>query len=82
MSNHIQGMIVEPFDYPVLQEQAIRQITTIVEFNDPSVPHGLIMSRKSISSNEMEQARDSGRITLSGKVKLALDKLRPVRRVF
>jgi polar amino acid transport system substrate-binding protein len=57
MSNHIQGMIVEPFDYPMLQEQTIRQNTTIVEFNDPLVPHGLIMSRKSISSNEQEKWR-------------------------
>lgn len=57
MSNHIQGMIVEPFDYPVLQEQKIREMTTIVEFNDPAILHGLIMSRKSISPSEQEKWR-------------------------
>jgi polar amino acid transport system substrate-binding protein len=58
MNNQIQGMIIEPFDYPALQEQRIREITTIVEFNDPSVPHGLIMSRKSLSADEQEKWRN------------------------
>jgi polar amino acid transport system substrate-binding protein len=51
----IQGMIIEPFDYPTLEDAKIREATTIIEFNDPSVPHGLIMSKKSLS--EAEQAK-------------------------
>jgi polar amino acid transport system substrate-binding protein len=55
MNNIIQGMIIEPFDYPALQEKDIRKVTSIVEFNDPAVLHGLIMSRKALSSQEQEQ---------------------------
>lgn len=57
MENRIQGMIIEPFDYPVLSEKRIRDISTIVEFNDPPVPHGLIMSKKSLSLAEQEKWR-------------------------
>ncbi len=57
LSNHIQGMIIEPFDYPMLQEGKIREATTIVEFNDPAIPHGLIMSRKSLPLEEQEKWR-------------------------
>jgi polar amino acid transport system substrate-binding protein len=57
MLNHIQGMIIEPFDYPTLDEKKIRDITAIIEFNDPSVPHGLIMSKKALSSEEQEKWR-------------------------
>ncbi len=55
MLNQIQGMIIEPFDFPALEEKAIRDITTVVEFNDPSVPHGLIMSKKSLPPAEQAQ---------------------------
>ena len=55
--NKIQGMIIEPFDYPALDEKKIREISTIVEFNDPPVPHGLIMSKKSLSAAEQEKWR-------------------------
>lgn len=57
MANHIQGMIIEPFDYPTLEEKKIRDISTIIEFNDPPVPHGLIMSKKSLSPVEQEKWR-------------------------
>ena len=57
MLNHIQGMIIEPFDFPALEAAAIRDSTTILEFNDPSVPHGLIMSKKSLSTGEQAQWR-------------------------
>ena len=57
MLNHIQGMIIEPFDYPALDEKKIRDITTIVEFNDPPVPHGLIMSKKALPAVEQEKWR-------------------------
>lgn len=57
MLNHIQGMIIEPFDYPTLEEKRIRDITAIIEFNDPSVPHGLIMSKKALPPAEQEKWR-------------------------
>lgn len=58
MLNHIQGMIIEPFDYPSLDEKKIRDMTTIVEFNDPPVPHGLIMSKKALPLAEQERWRE------------------------
>ena len=57
MLNAIQGMIIEPFDFPALEEARIRDITSIVEFNDPSVPHGLIMSKKALTPAEQEHWR-------------------------
>ncbi len=53
----IQGMIMEPFDYPALDEKNIRNVTTIIEFNDPAVPHGLIMSKKALSPAEQAKWR-------------------------
>ncbi|WP_341315769.1 transporter substrate-binding domain-containing protein [Paraburkholderia sp. IMGN_8] len=53
----IQGMIIEPFDYPALDEKKIRDVTTIVEFNDPAIPHGLIMSKRALSPAEREKWR-------------------------
>ena len=55
MLGHIQGMIIEPFDFPALDEKKIRAMTTILEFNDPSIPHGLIMSKKALSAAQLEQ---------------------------
>ena len=55
--NRIQGMVIEPFDYPVLEEEKIRDLTTIIEFNDPAVAHGLIMSNKSLPPAERESWR-------------------------
>ena len=57
MQNRIQGMIIEPFDYPALEAREIREISTIVEFNDPPVPHGLIMSRRALSMAEQDKWR-------------------------
>jgi polar amino acid transport system substrate-binding protein len=53
----IQGMIIEPFDYPALDERHIRDLTTIIEFNDPAVPHGLIMSKKALAPAEQAKWR-------------------------
>ncbi|SIT43878.1 conserved exported hypothetical protein [Paraburkholderia ribeironis] len=53
----IQGMIIEPFDYPAIDEKRIRDVTSIVEFDDPSVPHGLIMSKKALPQAEREKWR-------------------------
>ena len=58
MLNNIQAMIIEPFDFPALEEAKIRDITSIVEFNDSPVPHGLIMSKKALEP--AEQAHWSG----------------------
>ena len=55
--NHIQGMIMEPFDYPAVGDNKIRDITSVIEFNDPSVPHGLIMSNKALTPAEQEKWR-------------------------
>lgn len=57
MLNHIQGMIIEPFDYPALDEKKIREVTRIIEFNDPPVLHGLIMSKAALSPGEQEKWR-------------------------
>ena len=54
-ANQIQAMIVEPFDYPTLESASLRELSQIIEFGDPPVPHGLIMSRASLS--EAEQGR-------------------------
>jgi len=50
-------MIIEPFDYPALDERHIRDLTTIIEFNDPAVPHGLIMSKKALAAAEQAKWR-------------------------
>ncbi|SFH72383.1 amino acid ABC transporter substrate-binding protein, PAAT family [Collimonas sp. OK307] len=55
--SRIQGMIIEPFDYPALEEKKIRDITTVIEFNDPAVPHGLIMSNKALRVAEQDKWR-------------------------
>jgi polar amino acid transport system substrate-binding protein len=57
ISGRIQGMIIEPFDFPVVEEKKIREMTTVLEFNDPPVPHGLIMSKKALSATQMAQWR-------------------------
>ena len=57
MANSIQGMVIEPFDYPALEQKQIRDASVIVEFNDPSVPHGLIMSKKSLPAAEQQKWR-------------------------
>jgi polar amino acid transport system substrate-binding protein len=57
MAGRIHGMIIEPFDFPALEEKKIREMSTIIEFNDPSIPHGLIMSKKALSAAQQEQWR-------------------------
>jgi len=49
LENRVQAMIIEPFDQPALESARLREQTTIVEFDDPPVPHGLIMSKKALS---------------------------------
>ncbi|MDE2584628.1 MAG: transporter substrate-binding domain-containing protein, partial [Betaproteobacteria bacterium] len=57
LANRIQAMIVEPFDYPTLDERHIREMTVLLPFDDPPVPHGLIMSKKSLAPRELEKWR-------------------------
>jgi len=53
----IQGMVIEPFDYPQLSLGALRDLTVIVDTGDAPVPHGLIMSKKSLPAAEQQQWR-------------------------
>ena len=55
MAGRVQGMVIEPFDFPAVEEKKIREMTTVLEFNDPPVPHGLIMSKKALSATQMAQ---------------------------
>jgi polar amino acid transport system substrate-binding protein len=52
LDKRLQAMIIEPFDYPTLQSAAIRAQTTIIEFDDPPVRHGLIMSKKALTARQ------------------------------
>ncbi|WP_428510702.1 substrate-binding periplasmic protein [Roseateles sp.] len=54
-AGQIQAMIIEPFDLPTLQSARIRELAQVLDFGDAPVPHGLIMSRASLS--DAEQAR-------------------------
>lgn len=56
-ANRIQGMIIEPFDYSQVANASLRDLTQIIDIDDPAVLHGLIMSKKSISSKEQEKWR-------------------------
>lgn len=53
----IQAMIIEPFDYPTLDSARLRELSQIIEFGDPPVPHGLIMSRASLPEAEQQKWR-------------------------
>ena len=55
--NRIQGMLIEPFDYPALEQKKIRDITSVIEFDDPAVAHGLIMSKKALSPADQDKWR-------------------------
>ncbi|NVO05207.1 MAG: transporter substrate-binding domain-containing protein [Rhodoferax sp.] len=53
LDKRVQAMIIEPFDYPTLESAKIRSQTQIFEFDDPAVPHGLIMSRKALPAEQL-----------------------------
>jgi len=57
LDNRVQAMIIEPFDYPTILQGTVRAQTRIVEFDDPPVPHGLIMSKKSLSPAQQQAWR-------------------------
>jgi len=48
LADDIQAMIIEPFDFPMIAGAQLKAQTVILEFADPPVPHGLVMSRKSL----------------------------------
>ena len=55
--NRVQGMIIEPFDYPQVEAAPIRAVTTIIDTGDPAVPHGLIMSNQALPPSEQQKWR-------------------------
>jgi polar amino acid transport system substrate-binding protein len=57
LDNRVQAMIIEPFDYPAVQSAKLREQTQILEFNDPPVPHGLIMSKRSLTAEQQHAWR-------------------------
>lgn len=57
LDNRVQAMIIEPFDYPAVKSAKLREQTAILEFDDPSIPHGLIMSRKALSTQQQQAWR-------------------------
>ena len=57
LEGRVQAMVIEPFDYPALESAKLREQTQIVEFEDPPVPHGLIMSRRSVSPAQQDAWR-------------------------
>lgn len=57
LANRVQAMIIEPFDYPAVESGRLHEQTQIVAFDDPSVPHGLIMSKKALSPAQQQAWR-------------------------
>jgi len=54
----IQAMIIEPFDFPVIAGAQLKAQTAILDFGDPPVLHGLVMSRKSLAPAQQQAWRD------------------------
>ncbi len=57
LDKRVHAMIIEPFDYPSIERGKIRDQTAILAFDDPAVPHGLIMSRRSLSPEQQQAWR-------------------------
>ncbi len=58
LDDGIQAMIIEPFDFPVIAGAQLKAQTSILEFGDAAVPHGLVMSRKSLAPQQQQAWRD------------------------
>jgi len=54
----IQAMIVEPFDFPAIAGAQLHAQTTLLEFGDAPVPHGLVMSRRSLAPAQLAAWRE------------------------
>lgn len=57
LDNRVQAMIIEPFDYPTIAHTTIRAQTQTLEFDDPPVAHGLIMSKKAMPPAQQDAWR-------------------------
>ena len=57
LDDGIQAMIIEPFDFPMIAGAQLKAQTAILEFGDAPVPHGLVMSRKSLAPAQLEAWR-------------------------
>ena len=58
LDDGIQAMIIEPFDFPVIAGAQLKAQTAILDFGDPPVAHGLVMSRRSLSTAQQQAWRD------------------------
>jgi polar amino acid transport system substrate-binding protein len=58
LEDGIQAMIIEPFDFPVIARAQLKAQTSILEFGDAPVPHGLVMSRKSLPPAQLVAWRE------------------------
>jgi polar amino acid transport system substrate-binding protein len=58
LDDGIQAMIVEPFDYPVISGAQLKAQTRLLDFGDAPVPHGLVISRKSLSPAQQQAWHD------------------------
>ena len=58
LEDGIQAMIIEPFDFPVIAGAQLKAQTAIHEFGDPPVLHGLVMSKRSLSTVQQQAWRD------------------------
>jgi polar amino acid transport system substrate-binding protein len=58
LDDGIQAMIIEPFDFPVIAGAQLKAQTAILEFGDPPVLHGLVMSRKSLPPAQLVAWRE------------------------
>ena len=58
LADDIQAMIIEPFDFPMIAGAQLKAQTLILEFADPPVPHGLVMSRKSLPPAQLQAWHD------------------------
>ena len=58
LDDGIQAMIIEPFDFPVIAGAQLKAQTSILEFGDAPVPHGLVMSKKSLAPAQQAAWRE------------------------
>jgi polar amino acid transport system substrate-binding protein len=53
----IHGMIIEPFDMMDVEGTEVKSVTRVLALDDPAIPHGLIMSKKSLPPAEQAKWR-------------------------
>ena len=58
LADDIQAMIIEPFDFPMIAGAQLKAQTVILEFADPPVAHGLVISRKSLPPSQQQAWHD------------------------